>query len=373
MDLTSLIPLAGGLLGAFGSSDSKQTASSDRTPWGPSQGWLTSNINSGQQLQDYYQKNPLSADQLQAYGNSKALTGNARNLFGNVTNQLNSTQFFDRSNPLNRPAALQFTAQGFGDPQAATSGGLLNSSVSAPFAGFSKPAASQIQANPFGTGISDRSSGYSSSDNSPNWYEITSPEERMAYFQENPMLASITGWLNENAKALPYIGQFTDAEKAKQYAQEARGTYVNPTVQAAIQANDEYNYTPSSSVGSSGPLSGSAWSNSSTGGFQSQPSSSPDSLSPSQSASLAAAMSSWGGYGSSDSSDSSSDSGGYAKGGLVKKSSLVGPDPDGPDEGAANLQSGEYVIKKSAAKKLGKGLLDAVNSGDKQKIRGLLA
>lgn len=356
MDLTSLIPLAGGLLGAFGSSDSKQTASSDRTPWGPSQGWLTSNINSGQQLQDYYQKNPLSADQLQAYGNSKALTGNARNLFGNVTNQLNSTQFFDRSNPLNRPAALQFTAQGFGDPQAA-SGGLL-SGAPTPFTSFSKPAASPVQATPFGSGISDnKSSGYRNTE--PSWYDTTTPEERMAFFKENPFQAGLTGLFNEYATKLPYIGGLVDAGLANQYAQEARGTYQTP-------------------AGSAGPLSGDAWGNSasegaSTGGFQSQPSSSPDSLSPSQSASLAAAMSSWGGYGSSDSSDSSSDSGGYAKGGLVKKSSLVGPDPDGPDEGAANLQSGEYVIKKSAAKKLGKGLLDAVNSGDKQKIRGLLA
>lgn len=55
--------------------------------------------------------------------------------------------------------------------------------------------------------------------------------------------------------------------------------------------------------------------------------------------------------------------GGFAKGGYVTKGLLSGPDPKGPDDGAANLDAGEYVIKKSAVKKIGKKKLDKLNKG----------
>jgi len=85
-----------------------------------------------------------------------------------------------------------------------------------------------------------------------------------------------------------------------------------------------------------------------------------------------------GGYGSGDSSgfgggtDSGSD--GYAKGGKVTKDRLKGPDPKGPDEGYGALLSGEYVIKKSAVKKYGQGLLDMINDGKipAKKMKSLL-
>jgi hypothetical protein len=51
----------------------------------------------------------------------------------------------------------------------------------------------------------------------------------------------------------------------------------------------------------------------------------------------------------------------YAKGGMVQ--GLIGPNPPGPDDGAGYLQNGEYVIKKSAVDKYGKGLLDMINEG----------
>jgi len=59
----------------------------------------------------------------------------------------------------------------------------------------------------------------------PGWYETTTPEERMAFFKENPTLGSITAWMNENAGNMPYIGGMIDSGLANQYAQEARGTY----------------------------------------------------------------------------------------------------------------------------------------------------
>jgi hypothetical protein len=84
------------------------------------------------------------------------------------------------------------------------------------------------------------------------------------------------------------------------------------------------------------------------------------------------------GYGSGDSAgfgggtDSGSD--GWAKGGKVTKDRLKGPDPKGPDEGYGALLSGEYVIKKSAVKKYGAGLLDMINAGKipAKKMKSLL-
>jgi hypothetical protein len=48
-------------------------------------------------------------------------------------------------------------------------------------------------------------------------------------------------------------------------------------------------------------------------------------------------------------------------GGLI--TNVSGPDPAGPDEGQVNMMRGEYVIKKSAVDKYGKGLLDMINEG----------
>jgi hypothetical protein len=63
---------------------------------------------------------------------------------------------------------------------------------------------------------------------------------------------------------------------------------------------------------------------------------------------------------------------GYAQGGMVN--SLLGPNPAGPDDGMATLDRGEYVIKKSAVNKYGRGLLDMINEGKMpaKKIKSLL-
>jgi hypothetical protein len=53
----------------------------------------------------------------------------------------------------------------------------------------------------------------------------------------------------------------------------------------------------------------------------------------------------------------------FAHGGKVNRSQLRGPDPKGPDEGYASLQSGEYVIKRDAVRKYGDGMLGKINSG----------
>jgi len=81
-----------------------------------------------------------------------------------------------------------------------------------------------------------------------------------------------------------------------------------------------------------------------------------------------------GGYGGySDGGGSDSFGGGeYNMGGPVDR--VGGPNPPGPDDGAGMLQLGEYVIKKSAVKKYGQGLLDMINDGKipAKKMKSLL-
>ena len=62
----------------------------------------------------------------------------------------------------------------------------------------------------------------------------------------------------------------------------------------------------------------------------------------------------------------------FAKGGMVR--SLIGPDPEGPDDGMGYLDKGEYVIKKSSVNKYGRGLLDMINEGKvpAKKMKSLL-
>jgi hypothetical protein len=75
-----------------------------------------------------------------------------------------------------------------------------------------------------------------------------------------------------------------------------------------------------------------------------------------------------GGYGNNDSSYG----GFYNMGGPVDR--VGGPNPPGPDDGTGMLQLGEYVIKKSAVKKYGQGLLDMINDGKipAKKMKSLL-
>jgi len=63
---------------------------------------------------------------------------------------------------------------------------------------------------------------------------------------------------------------------------------------------------------------------------------------------------------------------GYAMGGMVN--GLFGMNPPGPDDGAGYLDRGEYVIKKSAVNKYGRGLLDMINEGkvSAKKMKSLL-
>jgi hypothetical protein len=69
-----------------------------------------------------------------------------------------------------------------------------------------------------------------------------------------------------------------------------------------------------------------------------------------------------------------SSTGGLAQGGMVHGGLMFGGNPPGPDDGAVNLDMGEYVIKKSSVDKYGKGLLDMINEGKvpAKKLKSLL-
>ena len=70
----------------------------------------------------------------------------------------------------------------------------------------------------------------------------------------------------------------------------------------------------------------------------------------------------------------SNSAGGMAKGGMVHGGVMFGANPPGPDDGAVNLDLGEYVIKKSSVDKYGRGLLDMINEGkvSAKKMKSLL-
>jgi len=80
----------------------------------------------------------------------------------------------------------------------------------------------------------------------------------------------------------------------------------------------------------------------------------------------------YGGYGGDSAGSDSFGGGEYAMGGSVDL--VGGPNPPGPDDGTGMLQLGEYVIKKSAVKKYGQGLLDMINDGKipAKKMKSLL-
>jgi hypothetical protein len=79
-----------------------------------------------------------------------------------------------------------------------------------------------------------------------------------------------------------------------------------------------------------------------------------------------------GGGGGDGGGGSPGSAGAYAMGGLVNK--VFGKNPMGQDDGAGYLDLGEYVIRKSAVKKYGRGLLDMINEGKvpAKKIKSLL-
>ena len=53
--------------------------------------------------------------------------------------------------------------------------------------------------------------------------------------------------------------------------------------------------------------------------------------------------------------------GGFSKGGVITRNKLLPPDPIGPDNGYAAVESGEGVITRAALKHYGPGIIGAIN------------
>lgn len=100
----------GGLLG--GGSSGGQTQTQSRDPWSAAVPWLSANLGLGQNLQKYYQQNPFSEQQKQAYDNSFNMSDRYRQAMPQLMSQMN-TGTFDRTNPLSRPQMMQFGNLGF--------------------------------------------------------------------------------------------------------------------------------------------------------------------------------------------------------------------------------------------------------------------
>jgi len=110
--LESLIPVAGSVLGGLlGGSGGNASTTQNKEPWGPAQDWLKSNISTGQSLQNYYQQNPFSDAQKQAYGNSFGMSDMYRQMMPQLMSQM-PTGTFNRTSPLQRPQMMNFTPQG---------------------------------------------------------------------------------------------------------------------------------------------------------------------------------------------------------------------------------------------------------------------
>lgn len=58
---------AGGLLGALAGKDTQTTQSSSKDPWGPAQPYLLDNLKTNAAMQQHYQANPFSQEQMAAY------------------------------------------------------------------------------------------------------------------------------------------------------------------------------------------------------------------------------------------------------------------------------------------------------------------
>lgn len=66
--MSFLAPIAGAVVGGLmGGDDNQQTQSRD--PWGPAQPWLRQNLQTGQNLQGYYEQNPFNQLQRTSYQN----------------------------------------------------------------------------------------------------------------------------------------------------------------------------------------------------------------------------------------------------------------------------------------------------------------
>jgi hypothetical protein len=206
----------------------------------------------------------------------------------------------------------------------------------------------------------------------PSAWSSMTPAEQAAYYAANPTMATIT---QLGQKAFGYTGlgrlqAMMDPNLVTEQSLIAMG--VNP---AAYQsAKESFRASEIADMNAAAEAAANAAMNAQS--MQSMQ----DALAADTAAAQAQSVSDQntggdgGGYGGySDGGGSSSfGEGQYNMGGPVDR--VGGPNPPGPDDGTGMLQLGEYVIKKSAVKKYGQGLLDMINDGKipAKKMKSLL-
>jgi hypothetical protein len=72
-------PVAGAVVGGLMGGDDEQTQTQSRDPWGPAQPWMRQNLQTGQNLQGYYEQNPFNQMQRTSYQNMAGDIDNFRN------------------------------------------------------------------------------------------------------------------------------------------------------------------------------------------------------------------------------------------------------------------------------------------------------
>jgi hypothetical protein len=103
--------IIGGLLGGSSSGSAQGgTTTETKGPWAEAAPWLKQNLQTGQNLQNYYQKNPFNAQQQNAYSNLSQGTRYMNALTPNLMAQFSQQQGFDRTNPRRGPMAINFQA-----------------------------------------------------------------------------------------------------------------------------------------------------------------------------------------------------------------------------------------------------------------------
>jgi hypothetical protein len=202
----------------------------------------------------------------------------------------------------------------------------------------------------------------------PSAWSSMTPAEQAAYYAANPTMATITQ-LGQKAFGLTALGALQRAMNPGFVSDQSLiAMGVNP---AAYQsAKESFRASEISDMNAAAEAAANAAMNAQA--MQSMQDALAADTAASQSVSdQSSAGSEAGGYGTGDTSGGFGE-GQYNMGGPVDK--VVGPNPPGPDDGAGMLQLGEYVIKKSAVKKYGQGLLDMINDGKipAKKMKSLL-
>lgn len=89
------------------------TTTNTKEPWAAAQPWITSNMTSGQALQNQYAQTPFNAQQLGAYQNLGNQTNYMNALTPSLLGQISGQQVgFNRANPDAKPNAYNFNGTG---------------------------------------------------------------------------------------------------------------------------------------------------------------------------------------------------------------------------------------------------------------------